>query len=37
MFPLLLSVKAIALFKLQFCYEDDTKGVIDLSYLAGRV
>jgi Protein of unknown function (DUF2442) len=36
MFPLVVSVKAIAQFKLQLCYEDDTKGVIDLSYLVGR-
>ncbi len=36
MFPLLLSVKAIAQFKLQLCYEDGTKGLVDLSYLVGR-
>jgi len=36
MFPQLLTVKAIAQYKLQLRYDDGTEGLVELSHLAGR-
>ncbi len=36
MFPHLISVEAVAKYKLQLRYDDGIEGMVDLSHLAGR-